>query len=165
MEEHRVPLRESSNVNVLKAHDQANFIHWIAWDKTAYFREEHRHSLWNLFLRKSSSSKLSMPFPHGRRLGESLSALWCSQSQTAPCSKVSTPPTLLPSECQHLRTYHIPEPQQHAQKQVWDTLGRQGRSCSRTCLHITLSEIFLSALIAMIHEFTTQLCSTIFFQL
>lgn len=63
MQEHRAPLRESSNLNVLKAHDQANFIHWIAWDKTACFREEHRHSLWTLFLRKSSSCKLSMPFP------------------------------------------------------------------------------------------------------
>lgn len=63
MQEHRAPLRESSNLNVLKVHDQANFIHWIAWDKTACFREEHRHSLWTLFLRKSSSCKLSMPFP------------------------------------------------------------------------------------------------------
>lgn len=63
MQEHRVPLRESSNLNVLKAHDQANFTHWIAWDKTACFREEERHSLWTLFLRKSSSCKLSMPFP------------------------------------------------------------------------------------------------------
>lgn len=63
MQEHRVPLRESSNLNVLKAHDQANFIHWIAWDKTACFREEDRQSLWALFLRKSSSCQWSMPFP------------------------------------------------------------------------------------------------------
>lgn len=120
MQEHRVPLRESSNLNVLKAHDQANFIHWIAWDKTACFREEDRHSLWTLFLKKAALVNYPCHSPWQEAGSEPacsgmLSVTDCTLQQGEPS------PALLPSQCQNFRAYNIPLPQQHAQKQVWDT--------------------------------------------